>query len=51
MGDHAAFIIATYAVTAIVLLAVIGWTLVDHMRLKRALQRFPARGDNLDGGR
>lgn len=49
MGEHAGFIIAAYAVTVAVILGVIGWTLFDHARLKRALQRFPARGD-MDGG-
>lgn len=49
MGEHAAYIIAAYGVTAIVILGVVGWTLIDYARLKRALQRFPARGD-LDGG-
>lgn len=49
MGEHAGYIVAAYGITVVVILGVIGWTMFDYARLKRALQRFPARGDT-DGG-
>ena len=43
MSDHASFIIAAFAVAGTVLAVTVMWILIDHMRLKRGLTRFPAR--------
>jgi heme exporter protein CcmD len=43
MNDHANFILAAFAVSAAVIAFTIGWILLDHRRLKRALSHFPAR--------
>lgn len=42
--DHLGFIVAAYAVTIVVLAALIGWTRWDGRRLKRQLARLEARG-------
>ena len=42
--DHLGFIVAAYAVTIVVLAALIGWTLWDGRRLRRQLARLKARG-------
>lgn len=42
--DHLGFIVAAYAVTIVVLAALIGWTLWDGRRLRRQLARLEAPG-------
>ena len=42
-ASHAGFILAAYAITAIVALAMIGAIVLDHRALKKALAAFPAR--------
>ena len=37
LGPHADFIIASYAVTAFVVAAMIAWVVLDHSALKRML--------------
>jgi heme exporter protein D len=37
LGPHADFIIASYAVTAFVVAAMIAWVVLDHSSLKRVL--------------
>ncbi len=44
MTTHGAFILAAYAVTALVLLGMIGAITSDYFALRRALQKFPPRG-------
>ncbi|WP_051335572.1 heme exporter protein CcmD [Methylocapsa acidiphila] len=39
------FVIAAYAIGFVVVGAMIAWTLLDYRRLKRALSRFPERGE------
>lgn len=41
---HLGFIIAAYSVTAVMLVGLIGWILIDGRRLKRQLARLEARG-------
>ncbi len=41
---HTGFIVAAYAVTFLVIAAMILTTLVDHRALKRALRKFGDRG-------
>ncbi len=44
LGPHAAFIIASYAVVAVVMLGLIAWLLADGRRHQRALAALEARG-------
>jgi heme exporter protein D len=44
LGPHAAFIIASYVVVAVVMLGLIAWLLVDSRRHQRALAALEARG-------
>jgi heme exporter protein CcmD len=47
---HGTFIFASYAITALVLGGVIGWTLLDYRNLRRALDKLPNRdGAQRDG--
>lgn len=43
MDRHTPFILASYALTAIVIGAIVIAIIREHMNLKRALSRFPAR--------
>ncbi len=43
MDRHTPFILASYAVTVLVLGGVIAAIILDHLKLKKALSRFPAR--------
>lgn len=45
MTGHGAFILAAYAVTVTVLLGLIVAIIVDHRALRRALAKFPPRGE------
>lgn len=44
MGAHAGFIIAAYAVTAVVLAVMVGWIVLDGRLQKRRLNELEARG-------
>lgn len=43
-GEHAAFIIAAYAAAALVVLALVGWVVLDGRALRRHLADLEARG-------
>lgn len=42
--EHAGFVIASYGVTAIVVLALIAWVVIDHRIQKARLADLEARG-------
>lgn len=44
LGPHAAFIIASYAIVATVMLALVAWLILDGRRYQRALEALEARG-------
>lgn len=44
LGPHAAFIIASYVIVAIVMLALVVWLVFDGRRHQRALDALEARG-------
>ena len=44
LGPHAAFIIAAYAVAMLVVVALIGWIVLDHRAQRRNLVRLEAHG-------
>jgi heme exporter protein D len=44
LGPHAAFIVAAYLITAIVLAGLIAWVVIDHRAQARALADLDARG-------
>jgi heme exporter protein D len=44
LGPHAAFIVAAYAVTALVFAGLIAWIVLDHRAQKRRLGALEARG-------
>ena len=44
LGPHADFIIASYAVTAFVVAAVVAWVVLDHSSLKRVLGDLEEQG-------
>ncbi len=44
LGDHAGFIVASYAVTAAVILGLVFWVRAERGRLSRQLQDLEARG-------
>ena len=44
LGPHADFIVAAYAVTVLVVAAMIGWVVLDHRAQKRSLARLEAHG-------
>lgn len=44
LGPHAVFIVASYAVTLVVVLGLIGWVWADHRRQLRLLAALEARG-------
>ena len=44
LGPHAAFIIASYAIVAIVMLGLVAWLIVDGRRQQRILDDLEARG-------
>ena len=43
-GPHAAFIVAAYLITAIVVAGLIAWVMFDHRTQVRALAELDARG-------
>jgi len=44
LGPHAAFIIASYAVVAIVMIGLVTWLILDGRRQQRILDDLEARG-------
>jgi heme exporter protein D len=44
LGPHAAFIIASYAVVAVVMSGLVAWLIVDGRRQQRILDDLEARG-------
>jgi heme exporter protein D len=51
LGPHADFIVAAYAVTVLVVAALIGWVVLDHRTQKRSLARLEAHGVTRRSGR
>ena len=45
MSDHAAFIIAAFVIAGAVVAVMLGAIILDHRGLKRALAKFPPRGE------
>ena len=44
LGPHADFIVAAYAVAALVLVLMIGWVALDHRAQKRQLAKLETEG-------
>ena len=44
LGPHAFFILASYALVSVTVLALIGWVIVDHMKLQAVLRELDAKG-------
>lgn len=44
LGPHAGFILASYAVTFIAVVALVAWVVLDHREQKRALADLERRG-------
>ena len=44
LGQHADFIVAAYAIAAVVVAALIAWVVLDHRAQKRSLARLEAHG-------
>jgi len=44
LGPHADFIVAAYAIAALVLLLMIGWVVLDHRAQKRQLAKLETQG-------
>jgi heme exporter protein D len=44
LGPHADFIVAAYAVAALVLLLMIGWVVLDHRAQKLKLAKLETQG-------
>jgi heme exporter protein D len=44
LGQHAAFIVAAYAMAALILAALIGWIVLDFRAQQRALGELESRG-------
>ena len=44
LGPHAAFIVAAYAASALVVIGLIAWVLADHAAQRRQLDDLEARG-------
>lgn len=44
LGPHAGFIVASYAVTVLTCLALVGWVMIDHRRQKATLAELEKRG-------
>ena len=48
MSTHAAFILAAYGLTFVVIAGMIGVIVREHAALRRALAKFPQRGETKD---
>jgi heme exporter protein D len=44
LGPHAGFILAAYAIAAVVIAALIAWVMIDHRAQRRLLGMMEARG-------
>jgi heme exporter protein D len=44
LGAHAGFIISAYAISALVVLLLIGWIVLDYRGQTRTLEQLEARG-------
>jgi heme exporter protein D len=44
LGPHAAFIVGSYAAAALIVLALIGWVVLDHRAQAKQLRDLEARG-------
>lgn len=44
LGPHAAFIISSYAIVAIVMIGLVAWLILDGRRQQRTLDELEARG-------
>ncbi len=44
LGPHAAFIIASYTIVAVVMMGLVVWLVLDGRRHQRALDALEARG-------
>ena len=44
LGPHGAFIVAAYAIAALVVIALIAWVIADHAAQRRLLADLDARG-------
>ena len=44
LGQHADFIVAAYAIAAIVVVVLIGWVIADHRRQRAILRDLEASG-------
>jgi len=44
LGPHTDFIVAAYAVAALVLVSMIGWVVLDHRAQKRQLAKLETQG-------
>jgi heme exporter protein CcmD len=45
MSDHAEFIVAAYLIAGAVVAVMLGAIILDHRSLRRALAKFPPRGE------
>ena len=43
-GPYASFIVSSYAITTVVVLALVGWVIIDHRRQQATLRDFEAKG-------
>jgi heme exporter protein D len=44
LGQHANFIVAAYAIAAVVVVLLIAWVIVDHRRQRATLRELEASG-------
>ncbi|MBA8899860.1 MULTISPECIES: heme exporter protein CcmD [unclassified Phyllobacterium] len=44
MMTHTGFVLASYGVSIVVLVALVGWILIDQQAQRRALQELETRG-------
>jgi heme exporter protein D len=44
LGPHASFIVASYAVVAVVMAGLVAWLVLDGRRHRRALEALEAQG-------
>ena len=51
LGTHAGFIVAAYAIAALVVAALIGWVALDHRAQRQRLARLEASGVTRRSGR
>jgi heme exporter protein D len=50
-GRYAEFIVSSYAATAVVVVLLIGWVVLDYRRQKARLRELEARGATRRSGR